>query len=446
MFLRSADDNAHERVRDILLKTYDRELPQEAAALEAWSSTFHRYQLRWLFEPARYAIFNKCRQIGGTYTIAAWTLLRAAYFAQPNYIVSKGEDEGLIALEYARKHAEVLGVLGSRLVQVTRARATSLEFASGGMIDVRPSTSGARGYHGNVVLDEFAYHQHPDLVWESAAGATFHGYDLRMLSTPNGIGNQFHGFWKDKKKSRDWAGHSVTVWDAQRDGMQVDLDHCRKMARGDKRLFGQMFECKFLDADDQYLPTDLLQDAQQDMIWTSNGATYAGLDIGSTVDRTELVVVRVTPDGTRNVIATQTCKRTEYGDLVRLVETALHQHRCVRICIDATGIGIFPAQQLQAHFGRTKVEPVMFTASVKEELAGVLFQVLQDRKLKLPPDDEQMFDDLCSLRRIVTTAGNIRYDAPHTDEGHADKAWALALALHACAKPISYRHESETSR
>ena len=38
-----------------------------------------------------------------------------------------------------------------------------------------------------------------------------------------------------------------------------------------------------------------------------------------------------------------------------------------------------------------------------------------------------------SIRRIVTKQASVRYDAPNTDKGHADRAWALALAVYAAA-------------
>jgi len=53
---------------------------------------------------------------------------------------------------------------------------------------------------------------------------------------------------------------------------------------------------------------------------------------------------------------------------------------------------------------------------------------------------------LCSIRREVTDAGNVRYDAPHTPEGHADKAWALALALYGCSKPLNQMIDLGPSR
>jgi hypothetical protein len=58
-----------------------------------------------------------------------------------------------------------------------------------------------------------------------------------------------------------------------------------------------------------------------------------------------------------------------------------------------------------------------------------------------PRAAERLREDICAIRREITTAGNVRYDAPHTDEGHADAAWALALALHACGKAPGKKHE-----
>jgi phage FluMu gp28-like protein len=76
------------------------------------------------------------------------------------------------------------------------------------------------------------------------------------------------------------------------------------------------------------------------------------------------------------------------------------------------------------------VEAVTFTNAVKSDLATTLRRAFEDRQLRIPID-QQVREDLHSVRRIVTAAGNIRFDAERDQASHADRFWALALALHA---------------
>jgi hypothetical protein len=56
---------------------------------------------------------------------------------------------------------------------------------------------------------------------------------------------------------------------------------------------------------------------------------------------------------------------------------------------------------------------------------------MEDRALRIPYDPVIRAD----LRSVTkqTTAGNIRFTAERTTDGHADRFWALALAVHAGA-------------
>ena len=72
----------------------------------------------------------------------------------------------------------------------------------------------------------------------------------------------------------------------------------------------------------------------------------------------------------------------------------------------------------------------------------------EDRTVFIPKKHE-IREDLHSVRRITTTANNIRFDADRSDSGHADRFWALALALHAASNSsgeihISTRQKMET--
>lgn len=374
----------------------------------------------------------KARQIGASHSYAAaavlWGLL-----GETTTAISVGEREALEVVAKARLHCEALTKLGSQWA-VPGKGLGDFTLASKGRILALPATSGGRSFSGNVILDEFAYHSDPAKVWDGAGGTVMHGYKLRVVSTPNGVGNLFHDLWTNPKAHKGYALHSTTLEQARADGLRVDEAECWKQARGDSRVFDQLFRCSFLDNEQQYISSALI-DAASGEVYCHDGDTFAGLDIGRTADLTVLVIVRVDEQDIAHLIHVETCKRTSQDDINRLAALAFSpMYRARRLCVDATGMGIFPSEALQKLHGRTKVEPVPFTLQSKEDLATTLYQRFVEQTIRIPSDAE-LRDDLCALRRIITSAGNVRYDAPHTDKGHADRAWALALALHGCSGP-----------
>jgi len=76
-----------------------------------------------------------------------------------------------------------------------------------------------------------------------------------------------------------------------------------------------------------------------------------------------------------------------------------------------------------------KVEPVTFTAPLKEQFAYALRTALEQRRLRLDPDPK-LRADLRSIRKEITAAGNFRFGG-ETKESHCDRFWAKALRQHA---------------
>jgi len=226
----------------------------ELEAVTAWFSTFHPFQLDWLLESADYAICNKARQIGLSHTSGALGVLWSAFHGETTTILSKGERESREVLDKARLHAQVLQRLGSRMAILRRDSAEEIRFASGGRVLALPS-SGGRGFTGNVILDEFAYHETDDeKVWDAALAVTMLGGRGRVISTPNGVSNKFAEVWRHSADADfGWKRHEVSIHKAQADGYPVDLDKCWKLAAGNKILFSQLFECQFVDADSRFL-------------------------------------------------------------------------------------------------------------------------------------------------------------------------------------------------
>ena len=95
------------------------------------------------------------------------------------------------------------------------------------------------------------------------------------------------------------------------------------------------------------------------------------------------------------------------------------------------------AETAQFDFGKYRVEPVMFTNKSKEEMAFNLRTNFEDKSIIIPSDHD-IREDLHSIRRVTTKAGNIRFDDDTSEvNGHADRFWGLALALIACSVPFS---------
>lgn len=409
-------------------------LPQhEREALELWSSTFYRFQRTWLHDWRKLAALVKCRQIGGSHTFSGWGTLHAA-LGEDVVLVSKRDQEAVDLLDQAEAHALCLRDMGSEWAAPKTRKVRSLVLASGAEIRSTTSTAAGRGFTGSVLLDEYAYQENQSATWDAALAVTMHGGCARVISTPNGAGDIFHQLCTELGETsptdpKKWRVYLTTVHDAIADGMQINIDECWQMARNDPRVFAQLFEGKFLDGDFQYIPSELLMRQLTERRPDPYAECFAGLDIGETRDRTCLVVLQ----GDRERIGVKAIKVVQKTDdevIRQMIREAFDVHGASRICLDKTGMGTFPSHQAVREWG-PKVEPVMFGSKEKEAMAGRLYQVLADGKLWIPKNEHDLRDDIMSIRRTVTEAGTVRFEAPRTAKGHADRAWALMLAVQA---------------
>lgn len=85
------------------------------------------------------------------------------------------------------------------------------------------------------------------------------------------------------------------------------------------------------------------------------------------------------------------------------------------------------------HYRDYKLEAVNFTNERKRELFSRAKEALQGGTVKIPADS-RLRDDLAGIQRIVTPQGLVKYLADRTGDGLADRATALALALHAATR------------
>lgn len=301
----------------------------------------------------------------------------------------------------------------------------------------------ARGYSGNVILDEFAMHADAREIYAAIYPSITRGFSLEILSTPKGQQGKFfelakqaglvEGFPRDP--ASPWSAHRVTVYDAVAQGLKLNLARLRAGC-DDEETWRQEYECEFVSDAENYIPLELILACTSEAARTDyppellrGRALFLGVDIGRRRDLTVMWLDELVGDvaWTRRVAVFQ--KAT-----FEVQERALNDLMALgvrRAAIDASGIGMMLAERAVKRYGQL-IEPVTFTAQIKEKLAPELKRAFEERRVRIP-DDRAIRADLNAVKRFVTPAGNIRFDAERSDRGHADRFWAKALAHYAAA-------------
>ena len=433
---------------------------------------FLPYQQRWIDDRSRLKLMEKSRQIGISWSTAYAAVERTAIAGAKydQWVSSRDDIQARLFVEDCKTMSNLLHFaaadLGEKVVDDERKQtAYVLHFDSGKRINSMSSNPDAQaGKRGGRILDEFALHQDPRKLWAIAYPGITWGGNMEVISTHRGSNNFFNGLIREIREHKNPKGislHRVTLEDALNDGFLYKLQNALpdyhevqtmdeaayydfiKSGCADEESFLQEYMCAPADDDAAFLEYNLIASAEYgsaekwektlDDMRATRGRYYAGLDIGRKNDLTVLWIFEKLGDvfHTRKVIALRNMAKPDQEKIIwpwlDIVE---------RACLDNTGLGIGWTDDAKRKFGEYKVEGITFTSKLKEELAYPVRGAMEDKKLRIPYTP-QIRADLRSLTKVTTPAGNIRFTAERTDDGHADHFWALALALHAGSNPAS---------
>jgi phage FluMu gp28-like protein len=340
-------------------------------------------------------------------------------------------------------------------------------------IPANPST--ARGYSCNVVLDEFAYHEKPDAVWSAMfpsqtnplantflarvkamrEGRDFESIQrtmkLRVVSTFNGQDNRFYRMW-ERRAETGYSGHMITIHEAVEQGLKTNIEELRA-ALDDPEIWAQEFECVPADVSAVLLPYDLLASCESPEATTTIGPDYftsgkayvMGIDYGRKRDMSVAWTDEIMGDVAhcREVLE---MRNMSTPDQIELLRPRIRNAR--RVCLDYSSPGLGLGDFLVKEFGEYnpakhqfgKIELCTFTNPLKLEIFSKLRMAFEQRRARIPVS-RAVREDLHSVQRMTTVSGNITYRAPHTEDGHADRCTAKALAHRAmgCARqPVAF--------
>ena len=427
---------------------------------------FLPFQEKWIKDDSRLKMMEKSRQIGISWSTAYKADERTAMAGQrwDQWVSSRDDIQARLFLEDCKLFAGILQIaaedLGERVIdEKTKLTAYVLQFASGRRIHSMSSNPDAQaGKRGGRILDEFALHPDPRKLWSIAYPGITWGGSMELISTHRGSHNFFNQLIREVREAgnpKKISLHRVTLQDALEQGFLYKLqkalpkDHevmamdeaayfdFIKSGCADEESFLQEYMCQPADDDAAFLEYDLIagceyaagEEWELDLedIRRRGGQLFAGLDIGRKKDLTVLWVLEKLGDVlyTRAIIELRNMPKPDQEKVIWPILALIN-----RACFDNTGLGIGWTDDAQRAFGQYRIEAVTFTGSTKEALAYPVRGAMEDKKLRIPYKPE-IRADLRAVTKVTTAAGNIRFTAERSENGHADRFWALALAVHA---------------
>lgn len=476
-------------------------------------------------------VLHWSRQIGKSFTLAAWAVDRLLT-QLPQHgtwlvtVLSNSRDNGA---EFVRKGGLICEQLGiarrhgstgessepSARTFETADESTDLQYenmrmelcitlqvkgrARTGRIKVlaaNPRT--ARGFSGDLILDEFAFHEDSAAIWEAAEPilSANHEYLCRIASTGNGRHNMFYRFANGagpddgtlfpspignlvSRVTRTGAWRiGVPIFDAQ---TRASITPAQARAQAfDHHAYDQNYECSFADENMGLLTRELISAAERsdcpvdEQEWSATslarlkqarGTLHVGHDIGRHHDLSVITVLELR-DGMKRVVGMLRMRGLRLPEQQRQCALVCALPRFIAYVGDLTGLGLGLIENLQERFGTERVRGINFastepinadlqmegrkhaTARVTEIMATQLLAEFEARTLEIPADN-QLREDLRRPERITSPGGRVSIAASRDGAGHADHFWSLALAVRACAGthgPLEYQSASRDER
>jgi phage FluMu gp28-like protein len=441
-------------------------------------------------------ILHWSRQIGKSFTLAAWAVDRLLSQLQRHRtwlitVLSNSRENGAefvlkaaqlctqFGLAQGRPHSDADGQfveedLSADVKYENMRMEIRVLYNFGGetrlgrikVLAANPRT--ARGFSGDLILDEFAFHEDSAAIWEAAEPilSARSEYLCRIASTGNGKHNMFYrmvtcGQFNVSRVSRTEAYRAgVQIYDPVT-RLPITPAAARQKAL-DKRAYDQNYELAFNDENMALLTQELISSAERvttpvdEQAWSAaslarmaqaEGELYAGHDIGRQRDLS-VVTVLERAGRTRRVVGMLRMAGLRLPAQQAQLEPVCQLPRFRGYCGDMTGLGLGLVEYLQEKFGGGLIRGVNFssteplsgrllregrtgeTARVTELMASDLLAEFEGGAIEIPSDQE-LRDDLRKPERVTSPGGRVSIAATRDEAGHADHFWSLALAVRA---------------
>jgi phage FluMu gp28-like protein len=455
------------------------------------------YQKRWVEDRSPLKIVVKARQIGYSFAATLGAVLRCLEQKTTWILLSKGERQSRLLMEKVQEHVQACGAVArseeSAFFEGTSARQLEVRFSNGSVIYGLPANpETARGYSGNVTLDEFAFHSDAAKIYAALFPSITRGYSMEVISTPNGTQGKFYELAKAAGLTGDapgeagpkrgasgvtWSAHRCDVYEAARQGLRLNFETLRSGC-DDETTWQQEYCCEFVSLAENFFSPELLAaclsaeastDCPVHLLAPGRGVEeqglgvrdgdpflrqgrlrspppgaefFLGIDVGRRHDRTVFWVDEVRETGghaERDAAGSVAVAR-----MVRVMDRApfAGQLRAARELLSARGSDGRPVIRRAAidatGIGAMLAETLAHEFAPRVEAVNFTNAVKEEMAFRTRrrmeagltrlPDSREVRRAFSAVKKLVTASGHLRFDAARTEAGHADEFWAKALA------------------
>ena len=434
------------------------------AATQVEEAKWEAFQIRHLNDDSVFRIEDKSRQIAWSWTVAAEAVAKAVLDGESTAFVSINLEEAKEKIRYARRIYDSLQIAG--LPKLTGDNVLQLEFEDDVRIMSLPSRPPRGKARMNIVLDEFAHVMHDREIYRAALPIISKGGIIRLGSSPMGARGVHWELSRQELQAYPSYTRSVTPWWRVaafcKDGVVAraeSLSTAQRVERyGNERIqgifesmlmddFQQEYECTYVDETVSFFTWETIRKNQADILHyvirdpadvhsiaremkgkiaagEIESVLVGGMDVGRKRDLTEIMLVGAIRQSTP-VRLMVSLDRVEFDKQEEVVRTLLQILPVSSFLIDQNGIGMHLAERLSQD---TVAEGVTFTNASKALWATTLKMCMERGHVPIPPDRDLAYQ-IHSIKKTVTAAANNVFDTDANEKHHADKMWALALAV-----------------
>ncbi len=211
------------------------------------------------FNDHRFNIILKSRQLGLSTLVAAYAVWQACFYKEKNILIIA--TKLAVAQNFIRKVKTYIKSMPNWLLVpiIVANNKQQVEFSNGSQIKAVPTSedAGRSEALSLLIVDEAAFVRNFDELWMGLYPTLSTGGRAILLSTPNGVGGQYHEIYSKAERKENEFNSIKLMWDVHPErGDEWFEKETKNMS---KKQVAQELLCDFASSGDTFLTNDVLE-------------------------------------------------------------------------------------------------------------------------------------------------------------------------------------------